>query len=1379
MSKFNLVYGPFRIIPSSAYRRDTSRVNQAFDFRAGFLFPLPLAEDYGMKKMKCSVNALTRCHKWSLFCFIVLNLVANSLAGPRAGASDSTIGFLVAQDPAEKFGVEADTAGTVVRKLVAAAPVEVADGKALSLEGFAAVWCHQGDTAQTNSLIFHAKTVAALSNYVAGGRGLLLSGTAVALVNLLSVDKIRTAPVDFGPDRAQAGLMPVASGHPAFRGLELDRGVIWMSGAVYPAFTEFHPLSKPPNGTLLAQTPGGPENPLIEYRLGRGRIIACGWRLSPLYFHAPPGHRDNFERLAGNLLGYLRDAKWWQASASSESPVPVIDWESLTLAVTDLSDTFKERYARAPEYRQRIKQLRQTCDALPKTLPASAETRQALGKITSAFNQLRAEALLANPLLDFDRLLVVKRGAGKLGLPANYQSNSSLDPAGYTNEIAVLSPARPGGKLATLYRPDGGRFAGDVRLHFDAGRLLFSMPEANGRWRVFEINSDGSELRVLPLINEPDVDNYDACYLPDDRIMFTSTACFTGVPCVRGSAHVANLFLRENGGQIRQLTVEQDHDWCPTVLPNGRVLYLRWEYTDLPHAFSRILFHMNPDGTEQMEFYGSNSYWPASMFYAKPLPGQPSRFIAVVGGHHESPRMGDLVIFDTAKGRFEADGAVQRIPGRGRKVEPVMLDLPIAQTWPKFLHPLPLSDKYFIVSCQPSASAPWGVYLADVFDNLVLICELPGFALLEPIPLRKTPRPPVVADKVDLTRQDAEVFVADVYAGPGLKGVPRGTIKSLRLISYHFAYQGMGGESDAPGLDGPWDVRQILGTVPVHEDGSARFRVPAHTPIGVQALDAGGQAVQLMRSWFTAMPGEALSCVGCHEQQNTTPPVRRAIAATLPAEAIRPWHGPARGFDFRREVQPVLDKWCIGCHNGQPRADGQSIPNLADQPAQPMQNNQNAYNLASRFTPSYYALRRLVRTPTRESDMHLLAPWEFHAGTTRLVQMLRKGHHGVTPDAEAWDRLITWIDLGAPAHGTWTDICGPDRVKHQAERRRTMRLRYTGMDDDPEAISPSSQPPIVAVIPSEEPKLQVDYVRPVVAPKAHRPATQTIPLNDGIVLEMVRIPAGEFLMGQADGEADERPLTAAKIGKDFWLGKFEVSNEQFAQFDPGHDSGLEYGDYIQFSPGERGWSLARPRQPVVRVSWRAATAFCRWLSAKTGRRFRLPTEAEWEYACRAGTSTPWWYGTPDNDFARFANLSDRTHQAIDPFGWSGRTEVIPPWRPADSRFNDHVRVSAPVGSYLANPWGLHDMHGNAAEWTASVYRPYPHTSNDQPAIDDRIVVRGGSWYDRPGRCRSAFRQSYLPGQGVYDVGFRVVCETVDAASAGTLQPLAFRDEAVH
>ena len=106
--------------------------------------------------------------------------------------------------------------------------------------------------------------------------------------------------------------------------------------------------------------------------------------------------------------------------------------------------------------------------------------------------------------------------------------------------------------------------------------------------------------------------------------------------------------------------------------------------------------------------------------------------------------MGELIIFDPAKGRFEADGVVQRIPGYGEKVEPKIVDQLVNGSWPKFLHPYPLSDKYFLVSSQPTSRSNWGVYLVDIFDNMLLLKDMSGNALLEPLPLRPTKRPPVI-----------------------------------------------------------------------------------------------------------------------------------------------------------------------------------------------------------------------------------------------------------------------------------------------------------------------------------------------------------------------------------------------------------------------------------------------------------------------------------------------------------------------------------------------------------------------------------------------------------------------------------------------------------
>jgi hypothetical protein len=256
---------------------------------------------------------------------------------------------------------------------------------------------------------------------------------------------------------------------------------------------------------------------------------------------------------------------------------------------------------------------------------------------------------------------------------------------------------------------------------------------------------------------------------------------------VYGSSHVANLYLMDaSGGNIRQLGFDQEHDWCPAVLNNGRVLYTRWEYTDTPHSNTRLLFHMNPDGTDQKEFFGSNAYWPNSFFYARPIPGHPSMIIAVIGGHHDNPRMGELVLFDPARGRQEASPAVQRIPGHGKMVEPIIKDGLTLDSWPKFLHPFPLDEKFLIVSCKPEPDAPWGIYLVDVFDNLVPLAQLADAALFEPIPLRPTPRPPVIPDKLNLKGKDALVIIQDIYEGDGLRGVPRGTVKrcgSSRITS--------------------------------------------------------------------------------------------------------------------------------------------------------------------------------------------------------------------------------------------------------------------------------------------------------------------------------------------------------------------------------------------------------------------------------------------------------------------------------------------------------------------------------------------------------------------------------------------------------------------
>ena len=359
-----------------------------------------------------------------------------------------------------------------------------------------------------------------------------------------------------------------------------------------------------------------------------------------------------------------------------------------------------------------------------------------------------------------------------------------------------------------------------------------------------------------------------------------------------------------------------------------------------------------------------------------------------------------------------------------------------------------------------------------------------------------------------------------------------------------------------------------------------------------------------------------------------------------------------------------------------------------------------------------------------------------------------------------------------------------------------MDRRYANLDEDPEAIhevsykpqAPASTPPSSPAASSLDtrhltPDTPLVKGWPFAKDEAKRrqaalgPVRRTVDLGEGVTLELVRVPGGEFVMGSADGPADERPMRRVKIAS-FWMGRCEVTNAQFARFDPDHDSRLESGDFLHFSIRERGYPMNAPAQPAVRVSWHRAMAFCRWLGELAGERITLPTEAQWEWACRAGSATPLWYGALDADFAKLANLADRSLRHVDTFGWGLPSGAVPPWRPAVEAVNDRHRVTAPVGSYQPSPWGLCDLHGNAAEWTASPYRSgregevgqVPGSRFRVPGAEARTgssvthhasritdrVVRGGSFYDRPARARSAFRQHYPPWQRVYDVGFRVI-----------------------
>ena len=981
------------------------------------------------------------------------------------------------------------------------------------------------------------------------------------------------------------------------------------------------------------------------------------------------------------------------------------------------------------------------------------------------------EHLLANPLLDCGKLLLIRRQPNRLGLYQNWNQPRDLF-AGQPNELGVLEDIRSNTPKFTVLdkSPDNG-YIGELCLHWDGKHVMYTRrtdridhpPKVRGSHadeaihRVYELDVSKPDAKPVELtfITDNDVNCYAGCYLPDGAKLFLSDASMVGVPCVVGSSWVASIYRAETDGTIRRLTFDQDNNWCPTVMPDGRILFLHWEYADITHYCTRILFTMNPDGTTQRAYYGSDSYWPNALFNARVCPDAPTRFTAIISGHHGQPRYGELILFDINKGRKEALGVVQRFPERGKTVEPIVRDRLADYSWPKFCHPWPLSENYVIVAARPTEKDGWGLYLADAFDNLTPIIEEADHVFFEPIPIQPSPVPPVIPSKINPATKEGLVKVTDIYDGLGLQGVPRGTVKALRLYTYSFAYRWMGGETDHHGLDGPWDIKRIMGTVPVEPDGSAYFKVPANLPISIQPLDNKGRALQLMRSWMNVMPGEFASCSGCHEEtQASSGQARRLQAMERPPSEIRPWYGPERGFDFRREVQPVLDRYCIRCHH----EDGiTNRPNLTDRPNICIKTKETYYMNDGLFPPTYIALCSYVRSHTQEGDNDVLSPCDLAASTTALVQMLERGHHGVVLDTESWDRINTWIDLNRMGHGTWHETVGTNRVHHFAVRRADLQKRYANLEEDHEKTYGPARFSVPANAPLPATAQRVFDGSATILEVSELKTTETrkeLSLGDGVSIRFVKIPTGRYRNAYG---------VEIQIPRSFWISEDEITNEQYRRVFPQHDSKLERGEFMQFTEQERGYPLNKPKQPVVRISQEEATSFCKLVGERCKCVVRLPTGNEWEWAGRAGKATPLWYGGVDVDFSKLANLADKTFRRQDRFRAAVPGMAVPPWRPADERFDDKYRVTAPVDAFAANAWGLRNVQGNVWEWTAD-RRPASPTAQPvtipktEPDKELYAVARGGSFWTRPKEATFATTVLYRTWQRVHDVGFRILVE---------------------
>ncbi|MGB8701104.1 MAG: SUMF1/EgtB/PvdO family nonheme iron enzyme [Thermosynechococcaceae cyanobacterium] len=286
-------------------------------------------------------------------------------------------------------------------------------------------------------------------------------------------------------------------------------------------------------------------------------------------------------------------------------------------------------------------------------------------------------------------------------------------------------------------------------------------------------------------------------------------------------------------------------------------------------------------------------------------------------------------------------------------------------------------------------------------------------------------------------------------------------------------------------------------------------------------------------------------------------------------------------------------------------------------------------------------------------------------------------------------------------------------------------------DDEQQAISDTLKPFTFETI-------TIDKRGQETSRSPHTAYTFTETLPEGINLEMVAIPSGEFMMGSPQTEheqfAREGPQRKVTV-QPFFLGKYPITQAQWRIV-----AGLpQVKRPIDTDPSR----FKGNQHPVEQVSWLDAEEFCLRLSQATGRTYRLPSEAEWEYACRAGTQTPFYFGeTLTGNLANY--YSDVTYQ--------------------QEKKVKSLSQTTPVGKYPPNAFGLYDMHGNVWEWCLDHWHNSYEGAPDNGSAwlttneNNSRLLRGGSWNSDPGRCRSAYRFSDTPDDRIFDVGFRVVCE---------------------
>lgn len=549
----------------------------------------------------------------------------------------------------------------------------------------------------------------------------------------------------------------------------------------------------------------------------------------------------------------------------------------------------------------------------------------------------------------------------------------------------------------------------DPELSFDGKKIIFSMRKnKDDFYHIYEINTDGSELKQLTFAEG--VSDIDPLYLPDGGIVFSSTRQPKYCMCNR---HImCNLYRMEaDGANITQIGVSTLFEGHSSLLNDGRILYDRWEYVDRNFGDAQGLWTVNPDGTKHSIYYGNNTQSPGGVIDARQIPGT-DQVICIFGSCHDRP-WGALAIIDRKKGVDGVEPVVQIWPEDSRKlVDNGDLD---SFKWIEYFFedPYPLNENFFLASrtiwAKPGGwmhlDSKSGIYLIGRDGTQELIIE-GNRSLFDPMIIEPRPKPHAIPSNRNYTDKKGSFYVQNVYHGTHMKGVEPGTAKYLRVIESPekrtWTKNGWGGQGEqAPAVNWhSFENKRILGEVPVEEDGSANFEVPSGTFVYFQLLDKDKKMIQSMRSGTMVMPGEVNGCIGCHEDRLSVPSAMgpKPLALKKAPVKMNGWMGKApRNFSFMEQVQPILDKSCVRCHD----FDQKNRDKLV------LAKDKNPF-----FNAAYvnlYVKKEITLIGGGPAQIQEPYSWGSHA--SKLTKVIEGNHHDVKLSPKDKEILYTWMDL--------------------------------------------------------------------------------------------------------------------------------------------------------------------------------------------------------------------------------------------------------------------------------------------------------------------------------------------------------------------------------